>query len=66
MTTIALSRIAHRPSIFAFVTLSLRVWSERQALKRLDAAALEDLGLTRRDALSEAAHGMGHLPLERL
>jgi len=66
MTTIALSRPARRPSILAYVALSLRVWSERQALKRLDAAALDDLGLSRRDAMTEAAHGISHLPIERL
>ena len=66
MSTIALSRPARRPSVLGHVTLALRVWQERQALKRLDQAALNDLGISRREAMTEAAHGLGHLPAGRL
>ena len=38
------------------------VWRQRQQLKRLDAAALEDLGLTRAEADQEAARSFWDAP----
>lgn len=66
MSTIALIRPTSRriPLVSTFL-LSMDVWRERQALKRLDDAALEDLGLTRADADREAGYGLTHLPIMR-
>ncbi|NRB33675.1 MAG: DUF1127 domain-containing protein [Rhodobacteraceae bacterium] len=65
MTTIATNIPARRPSLLAQLTLALTVWRERQALKRLDATALEDIGLSRKDALVEAYRGLSQLPAHR-
>jgi uncharacterized protein YjiS (DUF1127 family) len=66
MSTIALSAPITRPSVIGQLRLALRVWRERQALNRLDVAALADLGLSRAEASAEARKGMAELPMDRL
>ncbi|MVO17008.1 DUF1127 domain-containing protein [Parasedimentitalea huanghaiensis] len=43
-----------RPTLIAGLTARLAVWKQRRALKALNDTALEDIGLTRREANLEA------------
>ncbi len=44
------------------ITLALAALRQRHQLSRLDDAALDDIGLTRADALSEAARPLWDVP----
>lgn len=44
------------------LTQILDVWRQRQHLKSLDGAALEDIGLSRKDAESEARRPIWDVP----
>ena len=44
------------------ITLALTALRQRQHLSRLDAAALADIGLTREDAMAEAARPLWDVP----
>jgi uncharacterized protein YjiS (DUF1127 family) len=45
------------------ITFALTALRQRQHLARLDSAALADIGLTRDDALSEAARPLWDVPV---
>ena len=54
---------AHRPTTQGFSLLSaLAVWRSRRALARLDARALDDIGVTARHAAHEAAKPIWDVP----
>lgn len=38
------------------------VWSQRQALRKLDSAALDDIGVTRTDAIAESRRSFWDAP----
>ena len=44
----------HRRPVLSVLASAYELWRQRQALKRLDDAALRDIGLTRKDALAES------------
>lgn len=50
--------VAHHPSLFRFAD----VWRQRQALTRLDDRALEDIGLSYREASAEARRPIWDAP----
>ncbi len=56
MTVITSSRSAARSSARRTTTLGrlFGIWRQRQALRRLDADALQDIGISRADAETEA------------
>lgn len=63
MTLFSLSLpAAHRPALFRLID----VWRQRQALKRLDARALEDIGLNYRQARDEARRPVWDAPVNWL
>lgn len=52
-----------RPSNpFALVAVAYGAWRQRQKLRRLDFAALEDMGISPRAALSEARKPIWSVP----
>ena len=56
------SHTAPRPTLFAFALRAIEARRQRAALKRLDDAALQDLGLTRRAAMEEASKPIWDVP----
>lgn len=50
---VALHRNAARPTLSIFDRL-YDVWRQRQALRKLDIDALDDIGISRKDAFAEA------------
>jgi uncharacterized protein YjiS (DUF1127 family) len=58
-------RVAHpgaRPTLLRRLWTYLTLWRQRRQLAQLDSARLDDLGLSRRDALSEAARKPWDVP----
>ncbi|WIY23963.1 DUF1127 domain-containing protein [Parasedimentitalea psychrophila] len=51
-----------RPSLIAGLTARLAVWKQRRALKALDDSALNDIGLSRRQANTEARRSFWDAP----
>ncbi len=51
-----------RPALFSGLTARLAVWKQRRALLALDADALKDIGVTRRDADSEGKRSFWDAP----
>ena len=51
-----------RRSVVATLTQYYNVWSQRQALKSLDAAVLNDIGITRAQADAEAKRPVWDAP----
>lgn len=51
-----------RPSLLSRVQSALAVYRQRLHLARLDDAALDDIGLTRQDALQEARRPVWDAP----
>ena len=64
MNTTLVSRRTNRPGVSFLTAFTRRYdnWRQRQALKRLDADALKDIGLTRRDADTEARRNFWDAP----
>ncbi|MCD9148908.1 DUF1127 domain-containing protein [Pseudophaeobacter flagellatus] len=60
-TSCALPRTA-RFGLLSFVANRAALLRQRRALKALDAAALEDIGITRQEALTEAARPLWDAP----
>lgn len=59
MTLFSLSLpVAHHPSLFRRID----IWRQRQALKRLDARALDDIGITEDQARAEARRPIWDAP----
>ncbi|AHD08979.1 DUF1127 domain-containing protein [Phaeobacter gallaeciensis] len=53
---------APRRSIMATVAHALAVWRERRMLAQLDSSALEDMGISQRDAEAEARRPIWDAP----
>ncbi|AXX97290.1 DUF1127 domain-containing protein [Profundibacter amoris] len=51
-----------RPTAFHMIKLALKARHQRRALRRLDSAALADLGLTRKQAKQEANRPIWDVP----
>jgi len=51
-----------RPTAFHMIKLALKAHNQRRALRRLDSAALADLGLTRKQAKQEANRPIWDVP----
>ena len=51
-----------RPTLIAGLVARLVVWKQRRTLKALDDRALEDIGLTRREANLESARTFWDAP----
>lgn len=51
-----------RPTLFSAFTARLAVWRQRRALAALDSHALEDIGLTRAQANTEAQRSFWDAP----
>ncbi|NRB17329.1 MAG: DUF1127 domain-containing protein [Rhodobacteraceae bacterium] len=51
-----------RPSLIAGLTERLAVWKQRRTLKALDDSALDDIGLSRRQANTEARRSFWDAP----
>ncbi|WP_297339076.1 DUF1127 domain-containing protein [Pseudophaeobacter sp.] len=51
-----------RLSLLSFVTTRLELLRQRRSLRALDARALEDIGISRRDALQEAGRSVWDAP----
>lgn len=51
-----------RLSLLSFVTTRLELLRQRRSLRALDAHALEDIGISRRDALQEAGRSIWDAP----
>lgn len=51
-----------RASVFSVLAHLYSVWRQRQALKKLDAAQLRDIGITREQALAEARRAFWDAP----
>lgn len=68
MTTLTLNTLARpltRTAHFSPVALIIKAdaaYRQRRALRRLDAAALQDIGITRRQALGKAPIGAWDVP----
>ena len=58
-------RATTRQSLSSLLNLAFEVRYERQKLKRLDAQALQDIGLTSAEALAESRRGFFDLPANR-
>ncbi len=56
------SRRQLRKPVLANLSHAFAVWRQRRALARLDAAALDDLGLTRAQAQAEAKRPLWDAP----
>lgn len=65
--TISLSRIraARSTTRLPRISTMITVWQERRALGRMSANRLQDLGITRQDALREAARPFWDLPARK-
>lgn len=50
------------PSLGTRLAQSYEIWRQRQALKRLDTAALRDIGVTRSEADAEARRSIWDAP----
>jgi uncharacterized protein YjiS (DUF1127 family) len=53
-TTANATPVLNRVSLFVWLNNAHALWRQRQALKSLDAAALDDIGVTRAQADAEA------------
>lgn len=53
---------ARRPTLRNRLSRALALWRQRRALARLDAAALQDIGVTRTAALTEARRPVWDAP----
>ncbi|UWQ76125.1 DUF1127 domain-containing protein [Leisingera sp. M658] len=68
MTPATSSRCTPRPaakpqlSLAARLRLHLKVWTQRRQLAKLDARALDDIGVTRAEADAEARRGFWSAP----
>lgn len=64
MTFVTSSRATHakRPSVLKSVVRHLDAWKQRRALARLDQSRLDDLGLTREQALTESRRSFWDAP----
>ena len=51
-----------RPTAFRMIKLALKARNQRRELRRLDNAALDDLGLTRKQAKQEANRPIWDVP----
>ena len=51
-----------RPSLISGLTARLDAWKQRRVLRALDDSALEDIGLTRREANAEARRAFWDAP----
>ena len=51
-----------RPSLLSFVTGMVKVRAQRRALLKLDAALLNDVGISAREAACEAAKPVWDIP----
>ncbi|PCJ09443.1 MAG: hypothetical protein COB16_04600 [Rhodobacteraceae bacterium] len=51
-----------RPTLFSGLATRLAVWRQRRALKALDRHALEDIGVTRLEANTEAQRSFWDAP----
>jgi uncharacterized protein YjiS (DUF1127 family) len=51
-----------RPSVLSRAKSLIVVWQQRQALRALDERALNDIGITRREAEAEAARPFWDAP----
>lgn len=68
MTTATTSRPARRTAakprlpLLARISLHLSAWRQRRQLAKLDARALDDIGVTRAEADAEARRGLWSAP----
>ena len=53
---------SNRPTVFFGLTARLAVWRQRRALKALGNHALEDIGVTRAEADTEARRAFWNAP----
>jgi len=61
-TATARNTVSPRVSVFSKLSQVHAVWRQRQTLKSLDAAALRDIGVTRRQAKTEADRPIWDVP----
>ena len=62
MTTCNTPARKPQPTAFHMIKLALKARNQRRALRRLDSAALADLGLTRKQAKQEANRPIWDVP----